>query len=241
MEDINKKEFPGNLEDISPIHLIDEKNKNNLQSFFLILGLIFNDLKGLIFFQKIIEDNYRKPNADETSAHAGEYSGLMVQADKLLIATVGEFYKFIDENRVILSSLQFQLLLKNNKNLVYKNKWYDLIKLGDGSTILSKIARVRSNVTFHYDNSMEELRRGFISSFFLREKGLIQHKRAFYSLGDDMEHTRIYYSDAATQTYINTIVGVDDRVKIIEAINDMNQTIQWLLKIYLESVKKQIK
>ncbi len=241
MESQNKKEFLGNLEDISPRHLIDEKNKNNLQNFFLILSLIFNDLKGLIFFQKIIEDNYRKPVMGETSVHAGEYSGLIVQADKLLIATVGEFFKFIDKNKSVISGIQFQLLLKKSNNQDYKNKWHDLLKVGNGSMILSKIPQVRSNVIFHYDNSMKELRRGFINSFFSSEKNLTQHKRAFYSLGDDMEHTRIYFADAAAQSYINTLLGSDDRLQIKNAIIDMNQTIQWLLKIYLESLKKQIK
>lgn len=241
MENDSKKEFPGSLEDISPRHLIDENNKNDLQSFFLILGLIFNDLKGLIFFQKFIENNYRKPNINEVSVHAGEYGGLMAQADKLLIATVGEFFKFIEENKAVLNSLSFLLLLKKTSNRDYKNKWYDLVKSSDGSTILSKIARVRSNITFHYDNSMEELRRGFIDSFFLKEKDLTQHKRAYYSLGNDMENTRIYYSDAATQSYINSLLGIEGREKIRYAVNDMNHTIQWLLRIYLDSIKKQLK
>lgn len=241
MENGDKKEFPGNLEDISPRNLIDEKNKNDLQSFFLILGLIFNDLKGLIFFQKFIEDNYRKPDINEVSVHAGEYSGLIAQADKLLIATVGEFFKFIEENRAVLNSLPFQLLLKHINNQVYKNKWSDLVNSVNGSTTLSKIARVRSNVTFHYDNSMEELRRGFINSFFSKEKDLAQHKRAYYSLGNDMENTRMYYSDAATQSYINSLIGTDDREKIRKAINDMNHTIQWLLRIYLDNIKRQSK
>lgn len=241
MGEDNKKEFPGNLEGLSPKLLIDENNKNDLQSFFLILGLIFNDLKGLIFFQKLVEDNYRKPDANEVSVHAGEYSGLIAQADKLLIATTGEFFKFIEKNKAVWNGTPFQLLLKKTNNQHYINKWNDLIILDNGNTILSKIATVRSNVAFHYDNSMKELRRGFINSFFSKEKDLIQHKRAFYSLGNDMEHTRIYYSDAATQSYVNSLLGVDDRVKIIEAINDMNHTIKWLLRIYLESIKKQIK
>ncbi len=235
---IEKREFPGVLEDISPRHLIDENNKNDIQSFFLILGLIFNDLKGLIFFQKFIEDNYRKPDINEVSAHAGEYGGLIAQADRLLIATVGEFFKFIEENTSVLNSISFLLLLKKDNNQDYKNAWNDLIKLGDGSTVLSKIARVRSNVTFHYDNSMEELRRGFINSFFTKEKDLTQHSRAYYSFGDDMEKTRMYYSDAATQSYINSILAIEDRAKIREAINSMNHTIQWLLRVYLKNIKK---
>lgn len=232
----NKKEFPGVLKDISPRLLIDEKNKKEIQSFFLILGLIFNDLKGLVFFQKLIEDNYRKPREDEVSVHAGEYSGLIAQADKLLIATVGEFFKFIEKNKSVINSLPFLLLIKNLDSNI-RNKWNDLIILDQGSTILSKIARVRSNVAFHYDNSMEELRRGFIDSFFSERKDLAQHVRAYYAFGDDMERTRLYYSDAATQDYVNSLIGIEDRAKITESIKDMNNTIQSLLKAYMESLK----
>lgn len=232
------KEFPGNLKSVNPRYLIDQDNKNDFQSFFLILGLIFNDLKGLIFFQKFIEDNYRRPNADEITAHAGEYGGLLSQADRLLIATVGEFFNFIDKNKKVMNGLNFQLLLKKYKNQEYRNKWDDLVKLGDGSTILSKIQRARSNVIFHYDHSMDELRRGFINSFFQKEKKLPQHNLASYSLGKDMEKTRIYFSDAAAQSYINLLMGTDDRETIRCAINEMNQTIQWLLNIYLDNIKK---
>lgn len=237
----DKREFLGNLEDISPKHLIDENHKDDFQSFFLILGLIFNDLKGLIFFQKSIEDNYRKPDINEKSSHAGEYNGLIAQVDKLLIATVGEFFKFIEENESVLNSMPFLLLIKNPDNQDYKNKWNDLVRLNNGSTILSKIAQIRSNVSFHYDNSMKELRRGFVNSFFAKEKDLVQHKRAYYSFGEDMENTRIYYSDAATQSYINSLLDTDDRAKIRGAINDMNHTIQWLLRTYLKSIKKSLK
>lgn len=234
---MEKKEFPNILNDISPRHLIDENNKDETQSFFLILGLIFNDLKGLIFFQKIIEDGYRKPTPEEVSAHAGEYNGLIAQADKLLIATVGEFFKFIEENRAVLNSLYFLLLLKK-LNIEKRKRWNDLVNLMGDSNILSKIARVRSNVAFHYDNSMEELRKGFINSFFLKRKNLIQHKRAYYSFGNTMETTRMYYSDAAAEDYIHSLIGEDDKIKIRIAINDMNHTIQGLLKVYLEDLKK---
>lgn len=240
MRDFDKKEFSGNLEGISPRHLINGSKKDDVQNFFLILGLIFNDLKGLIFFQKFIVDNYRKPSIDEVTAHAGEYNGLMTQIDKLLIATTGGFFKFIKKNKAVFNNPLFVLLLKRTDQ-GKKNKWIDLIKMGEGSTILSKIARVRSNVTFHYDNSMEELRKGFIESFFLKEKDLEQHKRAFYSFGSNMVNTRMYYSDAATQSYINSLLEIYDRSEIMSAIKDMNQTIQWLLRIYLKNIKNSLK
>ncbi len=230
------KEFPGILDGISPGLLINKNKKDDMQSFFLILGSIFNDLKGLIFFQKFIEENYRRPGPDEVSAHAGEYNGLMAYVDKLLIATIGEFFVFIDKNKSITSSISFLLLLKNldSKN---KNNWIDLVKLNEGSSVLSKIARVRSNVVFHYDHSMEEIRKGFIMAFFTDRKKVAQHKKAYLSLGDNMRETRIYYSDAAVSDYISSLIDNIDRNEIWKAMDNMNHTIQGLLRVYLGSIK----
>lgn len=234
---MNKEEFSGNLQGISPGLIIDEGSKDESQSFFLILGSIFNDLKGLIFFQKLVEDNYRKPELNEVSAHAGEYNGLIAQADKLLIATVGEFFIFLEKNKSFLGSYKFLLLLKK-LNIENRNCWNDLIKLNGGSTILSKIARVRSNVAFHYDHSMEEIKKGFIKSFFSDRKDLPQHKKAYFSFGNTMKETRIYYSDAAVADYIHHLLDIKDRAEIKTALDRMNRAIQGLLYVYIESIKR---
>lgn len=234
---MDKKEFPGKLQRVSSEDLINRDKNEEIQSFFLILGLIFNDLKGLVFFQKFIEDNYRKPDPTEVSAHAGEYNGLMAQANKLLIATVGEFFIFLEKNEAILKNIYFLLLLKK-LNPETRSNWIDLTRLSDGSSILSKIARVRSNVAFHYDHSMEELRKGYIRSFFSERKDLVQHKYAYFSIGMTMEQTRMYYSDAAAEDYILSLLGTDDKLNIRKAIDQMNHTIRGLLHAHLEFVKK---
>ncbi len=232
----NKKEFLGTLKQISPRLLVDEKDEKEIQNFFLILGLIFNDLKGLVFFQKFLEENYRKPKEDETTEHAGEYNGLMAQADRLLISTVGEFYKFIEKNKSVLNSYPFLFIIKKLSPNI-RNKWSDLVNLEHGSTILSKIAKIRSNVAFHYDHPMKVLRKGFIGSFFSERKNIAQHLKACYSLGEDMEHTRFYFSDASAQDYVNSLIGAEDRAKIKGSVEDMNNTIQALLRAYLENLK----
>lgn len=234
---MSKKEFFGKLSNISPMHIIDLDNKKDIQSFFLILGLIFNDIKGLIFFQKIIEDNYRKPDVNEVSAHSGEYNGLVVQAERLLIAATAEFISFLDKNKAVVNSINFQVILKglNSEN---RKSWDNLVKFGSQSTTLTKIARVRSNIAFHYDHSMEELRRGFIDSFFNKRGDLIQHRHAYYSLGDDVETTRIHFSDAAAEDYVHSLIAIEDKNEIRKAIIDMNQSVHALLCLYLEGIKK---
>ncbi len=235
---MNKKEFTGILEHISPDLLINKDNQDKYQSFFLILGMIYNDLKGLIFFQKIIEDNYRLPDKDEVTVHMGEYSGLMTQANKFLISVVAEFLLFTEKNKDVVNSIPFRVLLKkvDNKTRV---DWINIIDPEqDVTSIISKIARIRSNVSFHYDHSAEELRRGFVRSFFKESKGLVQHKKAYFSFGDTMEFTRFYYSDAAVDEYVRSLITGEDMANIRKFIGNMNQSIQAMLLVYIRSIKK---
>ncbi len=232
------KEFSGKLEKIDPGLLIDKDKKDDIKSFFLVLGLIYNDIKGLIFFQKFIKDNYRKPDIDEVSVHMGEYSGLIIQINKLLIATVGEFFIFIEKNRSVLNHQYFLSLIKklDSQNI---SDWNNLVRPDDNkSLILSKIGKLRSNLTFHYDHSLTELRSGFIRSFFSDRKKLTQHKHAYFSLGDTMENTRMYYSDAALDDYICSLLDTNDKTSISIAIDRMNHTIYGLLSVYIKSISK---
>jgi hypothetical protein len=52
-----------------------------------------------------------------------------------------------------------------------------------------------------------------------------------------MEDTRFYYSDAAAQEYINSIVQGEDMKSVQDAVKSMNIVIKNLLKIYIDSIK----
>ncbi|TSC70332.1 MAG: hypothetical protein CEO12_435 [Parcubacteria group bacterium Gr01-1014_46] len=234
---MEKFEFPGELDYISPIKLIDKENQDDFSSFFLILAMVFNDLKSLIFVQKFVEDNYRKPEIDEISVQMGEWGGIMTHTNKLIVSTVNEFLIFLEKNKDITSSLRFSFLLKNlTKN--EKANWTKIIDPNkDESSVISKIARIRSNVSFHYDHSKEELRRGFIRSFFGESKGILQHKKAYFSLGRDMRTTRFFYADAAVEDYARSLLSEKDIKVVRSTIDTMNLTIQSLLSAYIKSVK----
>lgn len=230
---MSKKEFEGNIIKKSPQSIINIESSTNrdLENFFLILGLIFNDLKGLLFFSRIIEENYRKPELDEVNFHSGEYNGLKLQIDKLIISTVGEFFRFLEKNQSTIGGIRFKLILKKLDSSNRK-KWEDLVKIEQGATILSRIAQVRSNVAFHYDHSMKNLRNGFIKSFFSDDKKQKHYDKACYSFGETMEKSRIFFSDAAEQGYINSILDFKDQLKIREAVSDLNHVLYSLLRSY---------
>lgn len=229
-----KKEFVGELKKIDPDKLINEENRS-IDNFFLIMALIFNDLKGLVFYRRLLNSSYRHPNENEISVHAGEYSGLVVQNNKLVISLVCEFIEFLSKNNTIYSELGFQIILKNVDSGIRK-KWLDLVRLDKSkNSLFSKIARIRNNVTFHYDHSSTQMRDGFMKSFYNSGPKHEKHKHAYYYSDDGkMETTRFFYADAATEEYIRSLLPKNDMNELSDMIVDINFVIQNLLKEYLK-------
>jgi hypothetical protein len=234
---MEKKRFKGKITNIPPHLIIEKENCSELQKFFLILGLIFNDLKDIIFFYKLVQDQYELPTINETSEHAGEYGGISAHCERLLISIVGEFFIFIKKNKAVTSSMRFQLLLKE-MDFKDRQAWQNIIEFERGTGVLSRIATIRSNVTFHYDHNKSQLVQGFKRAFYKEEKYLEQHKKASFSLAGDMEATRFYFSDAAGQSYVRDILNSNDIIMIIQAVRNMNVTIQKLMTIYLTTLTK---
>ena len=164
----------------------------------------------------------------------GEYAGLLSYVNKLILSTLSEFLIFLEKNKGITSSPKFLLLIKQLDGFNRKN-WTKIINHNkDEATLISKIARIRSNIAFHYDQSKEELKKGFIRSFYKEAKSMKQHTKAYVSLGDDMRSTRFYYADAAVGEYIRSLLTQSENATLTEYVSSMNLTLQLLLKNYFE-------
>ena len=69
---MENQEFKGELKYIKPYRLIKGDKDDPLARFFLVLAVIFNDLKGLALFEKLVSDIYRKEKPEEVSVQVGE-------------------------------------------------------------------------------------------------------------------------------------------------------------------------
>ena len=56
---MDKKEFEGILQEITPSLIIDPEKDSGMDDFFLVLALVFNDLKNI----KKIETKYKNNNS----------------------------------------------------------------------------------------------------------------------------------------------------------------------------------
>lgn len=232
------EKFKCNLESIKPAKLIDKSKIDDIDNLFLSLGLIFNDLKGIILFNDLIKKDYDKPVPGEINAHNGEYFGIQLQIVKLSVALIDEFFIVLGKNEDIIKSFRFKLIEKSlNKEL--KNKWNNILAIAlnpnnNSDSYLSKIARVRSNITYHYDHSGTQLRNSFIKKFFNTPKDK-SNEKAYYSMGGTIETTRYFYCDAVIHEYINEhlkIESLDYIDKTNKLTRDMSMVIVNLMKSY---------
>lgn len=242
---MDKKEFKGEISHISPHKLIQKDKNNDFDNFFLVLGLIYNDLKDIIFFVDSFNKSYREPKYDgseEPSVHLGQCGGIQNHINRLVIGLISEFFIFLEKNNEVTSSINFQLFIKKLPEEV-RNDWFNLLGTLDNESedFLSKIARIRSNIAFHYDQSLTELRSGFIEKFFGVNKDK-SSEYAFYSLGGTMETTRFYYCDGSVEAYSKKLLGSSPEDNYFENVRDLipkiNKTIGNIMVFYLAQKNK---
>lgn len=233
----------GELKRINPKNLIVTGKEDEVENFFLILGVFYNDLKSLTFH--IIETNnkFLENKPGEISIKNGEYGGIRFHLDRLTIGILHEFFNFLKEKKAILKTGEFSFLYnKLNHNL--KNKWATIVKISSGEDPSNKsdsfskaLLFIRNNLAFHYSKSAKVLRKGFID-FFYNDPKNSNNERAYYSIGNTMRDTRFFYCDAAAQrattSQVNERMGLDEyNSKFREVIHDINLTIMALMKEYI--------
>lgn len=244
-------EFGGELRYIDPKFLITKGAPTRVEGFFLGLGAVFNDLKGLLLFEKLLTENYRVPAEGEISSHAGNYQGMVVQLQKLMASMISEFFVFLNAHSKVFSDVEFKEIL-NRLSQFDRRFWNGIVaasrgELPNAEDLLKAIVHVRSNTAYHYDNSGKVLPRAFQSLFFGEGEGAYS-KQAYYSLGDTINLTRFYFSDAAVEESLHLAAGkkigqnsLGDnnlaryREQIRQTILAMSATILALMKNYIQS------
>jgi len=246
-----KKRFEGELKWINPNKLITQNRYDETEGFFLGLGVVFNDLKGLIFLEKILMEMYEKPKEGKATCHNGDYCGILVQIKKLIAGTINEFFIFLKNSTDIFEGSEFkQILARLPKEDI--SFWKAMIAASQDNLLsitdfLKSIIKIRNNLAFHYYQSGKALRQGYLSRFFAKWKNET-NEFAYYSMGNNIETTRFYFSDAAVEESLYIMAGkkIGESVKddpslqiyqeqIMETIKVMSVSIALLLKNYIQS------
>lgn len=242
------EEFKGELSHIEPYRLIKKDKNDKIANFFLVLAVVFNDLKGIDTFERLIINKYRKPPITEKTVHSGEFSGILTQTRKIFISNLREFFDFLKENDEVLLSSEFKdILSKTNKDI--QNRWKNIVDIAlDNESQKIKdfteyLIEVRNNVAYHYYQP-KGLRRAFVNFFYNKDK-IAQNDLAYYSLGENMETTRFFFADASVQEYLrsanqenNNEFNYKYQNEIGTILSDVSITILKILKVYLKNRPK---
>jgi hypothetical protein len=189
-----KFEFPGSVFSFDP-KLIGE---TDFDSFFLALGLIYGDLKSSLTFLSYIVDYTKAEESEKISFHSGEVFAQKQYIFRSQAGLINELFKFIEENRHIYASKDFQILLcKLSRD--ERGVWNDLLNMSAGtetSKLKGMIHKIRNHIIFHYKDAPKNLKKGYRHHFFVQEP-TIYNKGACIGVGRNMRETRFFYCEAA--------------------------------------------
>lgn len=250
-------EFSGKLHGINPLKIIKDGDKVDIDSFFLILGIWYNDLKSVLFYVDRVNEYFKEETKEITekglgikaTVRMGEYGGMKVHIDRLICSTLFGLFEFIKKYESVIHSGEFEMDFYNKLNNDFKSVWKDIISISlkenknnTESEIYKILESIRHNSAAHYYQSNDLLRKGFIDFFFKDPKNET-NSLAFYSLEEDMNNTRFFYCDAATQRLITGEIlkrmeGKEYSENLREIVININFTIMRLMKIYLKKVEQ---
>jgi hypothetical protein len=144
----------------------NEEVPQELCNFVLALALIYNDCKNMTYAATLLKE-CRPPGAPEKTVVWGTYSGTDRHLFRLMISTVHELFRLIQEHKDVLTH---EFLVKTVKQLPrpYRQSWVSLTSAATGATPKDEfgrmLLRIRNKIVFHYDP--EEIFRGFKRQFF---------------------------------------------------------------------------
>lgn len=252
---MRKQKSLGDFRKIAPSRLVGDE-PDDVEDFFLVLAVIYNDLKGLVNMETNFARDNQPPKPGEVSAYAGEYSGTITQFYKLIASMINEFLAFLEEHEHIYTHPRFTLFLFRLPRPLQK-EWHDILdaafkrsKKGDEKNLGYKLLLIRNNVASHYLKSEKVLRHSYKEFFAEKDKFGADH--AYYSDGGSMKSTRFYYADAAVQRYLQDTAskqhGVDYdkdqesfrqlQLETFQLVRTMNMVIANLLRQFIAERSK---
>lgn len=241
-----------NLKRIDPTHLIGQEN-DDLDDFFLMLAIIYNDLKDLMHLHSDYTNSHERPVETGTpSGYVGDYNGTITYLQKSMAGFLNEFFEFVKKHENLYRQPQFMALVRKLDPTV-QGEWNSIkeaalkpIDKQDPQSLGYRLYRIRNELAHHYFSAIKSLRSSF-RRFFSDESNPFA-EFAYYSFGTSMETSRFFYADAASQTYLMEVANQNQNVNIHETIDkfqefqketeeivsEMNTVLFHLIKKYIE-------
>lgn len=227
-----------------PSKIVPKHGRDDLAEFCLTLAVVFNDLKGLLVWEKRISE-LAPSDVPLVSPKSGEFYGLRIQFHRLLAAQFHELLKLIKAFEDVVGAQPLRNILKKAPPSI-QHQWDDLVAVATGKgtprdkAFAQILVETRNNAAYHYYQP-KVLLAGFRRTFFETPPGPL-NQFAFASIGASMEQSRFYYADAAMEAALTTLAGksmepIKFKKLLAGRIDSVNRTVEYILSVYLQRAK----
>lgn len=207
--------------------------------FIIVLGIIYNDIKGLLNYWDFI-DEFKPDTPPEGTASAkfGEYMGYRGQIFKYVLSTLNEIIGFFESRESVVNGPTIKKVAAKIDIKQGRDAWTSLCDFCYNSTddqkilgLRNAIVRARNNAGFHY-NQTKEIMKSYRKTF---ENEKEQPKGyGYFSLGKNLHETRFYFSDAAVAKYLEDLMNKEDYANYSQQfMRDCHVGIRSLIRTYL--------
>lgn len=227
------------LKSFRPEGIIARDGKERFGAFMLALATAFNDLKGLLYWRRLILQ--KSTGMRGVSPRVGQLAGMELQVQRLILAHLHEFLELLKAFKEESRGEEMRALLRTAP-LGTQRQWEDLVRFATGegdardAQFTKVLVIVRNNAAAHYYQP-NALVGGFRRHFY-ELRPAPNNAAAYASIGINMEQTRFYYADAALQAFIEKLpsaVGAEQfRRRLTRVGNGINQTIAHIVTEYLK-------
>lgn len=203
-----QKEFIGYLKDKKVEELVPQKSNQETWEFLFALGVILNDIQSLLLLATTFEETYKKPTGSATF-HTGQYNGIKDYIFRHSAQVIYGLLELIEENKNFVNSYIFYSKIINKLDKNDLETWGNLkkainkqkIKNSGTNNLFRTIEKIRSNSTAHYYQVGKNMVKSYKNRFLNKDKNQFNQK-AYFSIGKNIEGTRMFFIDAAMQEYI---------------------------------------
>lgn len=204
----------------------DAKDAQEVCNFVLMLALINNDFKDLLWSYSQL-DKCRKDAPLPLTAYNGQYSGIRGHLTRLTHSLFFELAKLVQENTHI---LDHPLFLETIRKIHKQNKdnWDQLVGYATGSKgqalqeLRDMSCLIRNNIAFHY--YQPKFLAGGYQEFF-DQNNKPENQNAFISRGNSLQSTRFYFADAAVEGCFERYIGKEKAGRLRPALNKLSEAL----------------
>ena len=225
----------------SSVFIAEDKQEQAVCGFVLMLALIYNDLRDIMFLLNLhLKDEPKIPK--NISTEAGHYAGLNLHGIRLIQMSIYETLYLIKGRQATIDHPLFQSTIQA---LGKKDKqcWSDLINAATNkpdqeiNQFREFLDTIRDKITAHYVG-IDQLVQGYKLNFFDRadQKPL----DAYISRGSKMSESRFYFADAAVQGLVKTHLTENEnefRDKMREYVGNINRAIYSIVEKFINNVR----